>query len=194
MSDVFQRTLPTASVGRSAVVPTGIVSAPVDVNEESCEAVRVVNAPVLGVTAPMVVLFTLPPLIVAVAAVKLVLALRVVNVPAAGVTAPTLPFSGPENPVAVIVPAEKLPEPSRTTTLPAVLAVSASTAQVVAAEPLKLLPVRYVPRVSVSGVAAVMVAVPPREIVFPFSVIELLASKVLGTVALFAATTLEPTT
>jgi hypothetical protein len=43
---------------------------------------------------------------------------------------------------AVIVPAEKLPEPSRTTTLLAVLAVSASTAHVVAAEPLKFDPVK----------------------------------------------------
>ena len=43
---------------------------------------------------------------------------------------------------AVMVPAEKLPEASRATTLEAVLADVASTAQVVAAEPLKLEPVR----------------------------------------------------
>ena len=43
---------------------------------------------------------------------------------------------------AVIVPAEKLPEASRATTLLAVLVVVASTAHVVAAEPLKLLPVK----------------------------------------------------
>ena len=44
--------------------------------------------------------------------------------------------------VAVMVPAEKLPEPSRATTLLAVFAVSASTAHVVAAEPLKFDPVK----------------------------------------------------
>ena len=49
--------------------------------------------------------------------------------------------------VAVIVPAEKLPEPSRATTLEAVLAEVASTVAVTEAEPLKLPPVRYVPRV-----------------------------------------------
>jgi hypothetical protein len=43
---------------------------------------------------------------------------------------------------AVIVPAEKLPEASRATTFDAVFADVASTAQVVAAEPLKLEPVR----------------------------------------------------
>jgi hypothetical protein len=43
---------------------------------------------------------------------------------------------------AVIVPAAKLPEASRATTLEAVFADVASTAQVVAAEPLKLEPVR----------------------------------------------------
>ena len=43
---------------------------------------------------------------------------------------------------AVIVPAEKLPEASRATTLDAVFAEVASTAHVVAAEPLKLEPVR----------------------------------------------------
>jgi len=43
---------------------------------------------------------------------------------------------------AVIVPAAKLPDPSRATTLDTVLASVASTAQVVAAEPLKLLPVK----------------------------------------------------
>ena len=50
--------------------------------------------------------------------------------------------------VAVIVPAEKLPEASRATTLEAVLAEVASTVAVTAAEPLKLVPVRYVPNVS----------------------------------------------
>ena len=49
---------------------------------------------------------------------------------------------------AVIVPAEKFPEPSRATTLEAVLAEVASTVAVTAAEPLKLVPVRYVPNVS----------------------------------------------
>lgn len=43
---------------------------------------------------------------------------------------------------AVIVPAEKLPEASRATTFEAVLADVASTAHVVAAEPLKFDPVR----------------------------------------------------
>ena len=43
---------------------------------------------------------------------------------------------------AVIVPAAKLPEASRATTLDAVFVVVASTAQVVAAEPLKLEPVK----------------------------------------------------
>ena len=50
--------------------------------------------------------------------------------------------------VAVIVPAEKLPDESRATTLEAVLAEVASTVAVTAAEPLKLVPVRYVPNVS----------------------------------------------
>ena len=49
--------------------------------------------------------------------------------------------------VAVIVPAEKLPEPSRATTLDAVFADVASTVQVCAAEPLYAVPVRYVPAV-----------------------------------------------
>ena len=49
--------------------------------------------------------------------------------------------------VAVIVPAEKLPEASLATTLEAVLAEVASTVAVTAAEPLKLVPVRYVPKV-----------------------------------------------
>lgn len=48
---------------------------------------------------------------------------------------------------AVIVPAEKLPEASRATTLEAVLVVVASTVAVTALEPLKLVPVRYEPRV-----------------------------------------------
>jgi hypothetical protein len=43
---------------------------------------------------------------------------------------------------AVIVPAEKFPLASLATTFEAVLALVASTAQVVAAEPLKLFPVR----------------------------------------------------
>ena len=49
--------------------------------------------------------------------------------------------------VAVIVPAEKLPDESRATTLDAVLADVASTVAVTAEEPLKLPPVRYVPSV-----------------------------------------------
>ena len=44
--------------------------------------------------------------------------------------------------VAVIVPAAKLPEASRATTLEAVFVVVASTAAVTAAEPLKDVPVR----------------------------------------------------
>jgi hypothetical protein len=47
----------------------------------------------------------------------------------------------PDN-AAVIVPAEKLPEASRATIFDAVFAVAASTAQVVAEEPLKFEPVR----------------------------------------------------
>lgn len=58
---------------------------------------------------------------------------------------------------AVIVPAAKFPEASRATTLEAVFVVVASTAHVVAAEPSKLLPVRYVPRVNVFVVLAVTV-------------------------------------
>lgn len=49
--------------------------------------------------------------------------------------------------VAVIIPAEKLPEASRATTLDAVLAEVASTVAVTAAEPLYVPPVRYVPKV-----------------------------------------------
>ncbi len=49
--------------------------------------------------------------------------------------------------LAVIVPAEKLPEASRATTLEAVFADVASTAHVCAAEPLYAVPVRYVPAV-----------------------------------------------
>ena len=49
--------------------------------------------------------------------------------------------------VAVIVPAEKLPDESRATTLDAVLADVASTVAVTAAEPLYVPPVRYVPSV-----------------------------------------------
>jgi hypothetical protein len=48
---------------------------------------------------------------------------------------------------AVIVPAEKLPDESRATTLEAVLADVASTVHVCAAEPLKAVPVKYVPAV-----------------------------------------------
>ena len=48
---------------------------------------------------------------------------------------------------AVIVVAAKLPEESRATTLEAVFAEVASTVAVTAAEPLKLVPVRYVPNV-----------------------------------------------
>ena len=66
--------------------------------------------------------------------------------------------------VAVIVPAEKLPDASRATTLEAVLADVASTAAVIAAEPLKLPPVRYEPSVRVLVVLAVtvMFAVPSK--------------------------------
>jgi hypothetical protein len=82
-----------------------------------------------------------------------------------------LPFN-----VAVIVPALKLPDPSRATTLLAVFAEVASTAHVVAALPLKLLPVKYDPRDNVFGVLAVMVPEPPRDIDVPFTVTDLLAS------------------
>ena len=59
--------------------------------------------------------------------------------------------------VAVIALAEKLPFASRTTTFEAVFVSVASTAHVVAAEPLKFEPVRYVPRVRVFVVFAVIV-------------------------------------
>ena len=49
--------------------------------------------------------------------------------------------------LAVIVPAEKLPYPSRATTLEAVFSDVASTVHVCAAEPLYAVPVRYVPAV-----------------------------------------------
>lgn len=49
--------------------------------------------------------------------------------------------------VAVIVPAEKLPDASRATTLEAVLAEVASTVAVTAPEPLYVPPVKYVPSV-----------------------------------------------
>ena len=62
--------------------------------------------------------------------------------------------------VAVIVPALKLPEPSRATTLLAVLVVVASTANVRAVDPLKVPPlVRYVPAVKAAAVAFAVVAV-----------------------------------
>ena len=51
--------------------------------------------------------------------------------------------------LAVIVPAEKLPLPSRATTVLAVLASVASTPIVTPVLPLKLVPVRCVPNVSV---------------------------------------------
>ena len=53
----------------------------------------------------------------------------------------------PDN-VAVIVPAEKLPEASRATSLEAVLAEVASAAIVTAADPLYEVPVKYEPMVS----------------------------------------------
>ena len=52
------------------------------------------------------------------------------------------PVKLPVNEVAVIIPALKFPLPSLATTLLAVLAEVASTAHVVAADPLKLLPVK----------------------------------------------------
>ena len=62
--------------------------------------------------------------------------------------------------VAVIVPALKLPEASRATTLLAVLVVVASTANVRAVDPLKVPPlVRYVPAVKAAAVAFAVVAV-----------------------------------
>ena len=63
--------------------------------------------------------------------------------------------------VAVIVPALKFPLASRATTLLAKFASVASTAHVVATLPLKLLPVRYDPRVSALGVFAVTVMFAP---------------------------------
>jgi len=62
--------------------------------------------------------------------------------------------------VAVIVPALKLPEASRATTLLAVLVVVASTANVRAVDPLKVPPlVMYVPAVKAAAVAFAVVAV-----------------------------------
>jgi hypothetical protein len=59
---------------------------------------------------------------------------------------------------AVIVPAEKLPEPSRATTLETVLVEVASTAKVLAVEPSNVPPlVKYVPAVSAAVVLAVIV-------------------------------------
>ena len=58
----------------------------------------------------------------------------------------TLPVTLPVR-AAVIVPAEKLPEASRATTLEAVFADVASTVHVCAPEPLYAVPVRYVPAV-----------------------------------------------
>jgi hypothetical protein len=63
--------------------------------------------------------------------------------------------------VADIVPAMKLPLPSRATTVFTVLALVAFTAHEVEAEPLKLAPVRYDPADNVFGVLAVMVMLPP---------------------------------
>jgi hypothetical protein len=62
--------------------------------------------------------------------------------------------------VAVIVPALKLPEASRATTLLAVFRLVASTANVRAVDPLKVPPlVRYVPAVKAAAVAFAVVAV-----------------------------------
>jgi len=64
---------------------------------------------------------------------------------------------------AVIVPAEKFPDPSRATTLEAVLVDVASTANVLAADPLNAVPVMYVPGVNElpTWVAVVAVAAFP---------------------------------
>jgi hypothetical protein len=62
--------------------------------------------------------------------------------------------------VTLIVPAEKFPEASRATTLEAVLASVASTANVLAVEPLNVPPdVKYVPAVKAAVVAFAVVAV-----------------------------------
>ena len=90
---------------------------------------------------------------------------------------------------AVIVPALKLPEASRATTVEAVFADVASTAHVVAAEPLKLLPVRYVPRVNVFVVLAVtvMLADPLKET--PLMVRAVVNSSAVPAVATFRLAT-----
>ena len=66
---------------------------------------------------------------------------------------------------AVIVPAEKLPDPSLATILFAVLVVVASTVQVVAADPSKLLPVKYVPLVKMLFTLDELVALPLKDAV-----------------------------
>jgi len=68
--------------------------------------------------------------------------------------------AGPYNPDVVILPAAKLPDASRATTLDTVLASVASTANVLAVDPLNVPPeVKYVPAVSAAVVAFAVVAV-----------------------------------
>ena len=76
---------------------------------------------------------------------------------------------------AVIVPAEKLPEASRATTLEAVFAEVASTVAVTALEPLKLVPVRYEPRVSA------LATEPAEPVILPDTAEPLIAMLVLVT-------------
>ena len=82
--------------------------------------------------------------------------------------------------VAVIVPAEKLPEASRATSLEAVLADVASAAIVTAAEPLYEPPVRYEPIVNALDAVAVTVIEPPRLTAEPLIVTDELASLALA--------------
>ena len=78
------------------------------------------------------------------------------------------PVQDPDDPetfpviFAVIVPAEKFPLESLATTLLAVFAWVASTAQVVAEDPSKLSPVKYAPRDSAEFVLEAVAAFPDR--------------------------------
>ena len=82
--------------------------------------------------------------------------------------------------VAVIVPAEKLPEASRATSLEAVFAEVASASIVTAADPLYEVPVKYEPIVSALVAVAVTVIDPPRLTAEPLIVTDELASFALA--------------
>lgn len=88
--------------------------------------------------------------------------------------------------VAVIVPAAKLPEASRATTLEAVFVVVASTAAVTAAEPLNDVPVKYEPSVSVLVVFAVIVM-----LALPLNDVPLIVRAVCNVVAVAALPVVE---